>query len=389
MKVQATTLEFVQATVFLGLIVLAPARFTVVLVAYVIMAAYIPLANLALLRRLNGREQIGSALVAFSLILMVPVSALRNPVNLVHCCVGLSTLACAFILTRNVRAYLAASRLTLVAAQAGLLAYVAYKGVANFPLGELLAPHTSANGITAWLVMVQANYSTIRFLVDRRTSLATSFATLLICIVGFGRGSILAAAGFVTVNLLWQFARLTPRRIWIGTLLIAAVAAAVHAGYGAQVKDFMDKFTKIGAGLYDPSRAQMIQEYLGELDPATLLVGADYSGTTIGAGFFDNPHNSYIRAHHVFGLPYLVAVLVFPLIVGWRARLDSARIYAGCMLVLMLGRAITEAVLFPTPFDVYYFAICFALSTASRQAAMRITAGAAVDDGMAGSVNAV
>jgi hypothetical protein len=289
---------------------------------------------------------------------MLPITVVFNPTAIVHYFVAVVSLGCAFVLTRNLEAYVVASRVVLLVVQAVLIMFVLVKGLTTFPLDQVLAPHTSSNGVTSRLILLQASYSVLNFLVRRRASSLTSLLTLVICLIGYGRGSILASALIVIVNLI---AELSWKNRWRSGLLIAGVTLAA-ATYGVRGYEFVRTNTKIGVGLHDPSREAMIGEYLGRIDAWTIFSGASYRGTIVDTDFQGNPHNAYIRAHHLFGLPYVLVIFLFPVVMMWRRQRFTLLMYSASMFLVILFRCFTEPILFPTPFDVFFFAVCFALA---------------------------
>lgn len=48
------------------------------------------------------------------------------------------------------------------------------------------------------------------------------------------------------------------------------------------------------------------------MDLKGFLFGVDYFGTSILYEFNSNPHNSFLRAHHIFGFPYLFVIVISP-----------------------------------------------------------------------------
>jgi hypothetical protein len=191
--------------------------------------------------------------------------------------------------------------------------------------------------------------------------------TLGICIVGYGRGSILSTLAIIAVNFITFSLRKNPRQFFAAIGLLAVTAVWLAAAYGDQISYFVEANTKIGSGLYDQHRDAIIKDYSRLIDDDSLLIltGADYKGTVIEADYNNNPHNSYIRAHHIFGLPYLMLMLSFPLLafarLPWRLRA-----YPLALVTVMLFRAATEPILFPTMLDVFYFAVCFLTVQESR-----------------------
>jgi hypothetical protein len=328
------------ATTTLALLVAAFAtRAPALLAAYVLAAIALILMGMRTLSALGGRELVAASLLATAVIVALPVVVLRNFNVAFHAITVAVSFGAAYVLTRNLKVYVMASRVTLIAAQAYVVAYLSRSGLEDFPLENML-PDSSSNGVTSYLVVLQANACAGLYLLRRRAAIPTSLLTLGICIVGYGRGSVLAAAGILAVCALFAASGRSLRGAVLGVVLVVASGLAVYV-----------------------SHEEIIRDYLGKIDGAwPLLFGADYRGTSVETSYFGNPHNSFIRAHNIFGLPYLLCVLALPLLLDrgrWPAR---ERVFVYAMLTLVLARSFTEPLLFPTFFDLYYFALCFALA---------------------------
>jgi hypothetical protein len=300
------------------------------------------------------------------LTLTLPFAVLRSETALAHYFVTVLSLLTAFLITRSPNVYFQASRAGLYASLGAVSAYLATSGLDSFPL-ERMIPDSSSNGITSYLVILQANYCLASYLVRGKLPFMSAVLTLGICIVGYGRGSILSTLAIIAVNFITFSLRKNPRHFFAAIGLLAATAVWLAAAYGDQISYFVEANTKIGSGLYDQHRDAIIKDYSRLIDDDSLLIltGADYKGTVIEADYNNNPHNSYIRAHHIFGLPYLMLMLSFPLLafarLPWRLRA-----YPLALVTVMLFRAATEPILFPTMLDVFYFAVCFLTVQESR-----------------------
>jgi hypothetical protein len=362
------------AVAVLSLLVVAFAtRAPALLAAYALAAVALVVAGMRSLSALAGRELLVATLLATAILLVLPVAMVRNVNVAFHAITVALSFAAAYVLTRNLPAYVLASRITLLAAQAYVVAYLARSGLEDFPLENML-PDSSSNGVTSYLVVLQANACAGAYLLRRRTGVLSALVTLAICIVGYGRGSILAAAAIVAVCALFGAAGGSRLRALLGVLLVTAASAGVYLAFQDEIDTFVQVNTKIGSGLDDEPRQEIIGDYLGKIDGAgPLLLGADYRGTSVETAYYGNPHNSYIRAHNIFGLPYLLVMLAWPLLLDRRHWPGARRLFVHLMLALVLARSFTEPLLFPTFFDLYYFALCFAL--ARREGADRPVPG--------------
>lgn len=320
-----------------------------------LVAAYLPL-----LAKSSTSERLAIVLVVLVLTIMLPSSVFRAPTALAHYFVVLLSLLSAFLLTRDIRTYLYASRCLLLGMLIAVFTFLSYSGLAGFPLENIL-PGSSSNGITSYLVVLQINYCIARYIEVKRASLVTPVLTLIICLEGWGRGSILASGGIIFVNMLFRFAPGIKLRSFVTFLLFVLIMTVVYQQYDDDIGSFFNVNTKIGGGLSDPAREQAIEEYLAKIDPLTFLIGADYRNTSIDTALDKNPHNSYIRAHHIFGLPYLVLMLLFPLLFLSRETSLGQKVFILSMLLILYFRAFTEPIIFPTLFDFFFFAACFLL----------------------------
>lgn len=361
-------------TAFLLLLIVAFASTLAALQAVLLGVAFVVVMCKMDLFALSGtRERILMGLMVLTVTVMLPVSLLRAPAALVHYVVTLLSMAMAYLMTVDRERYLVASRVSLLAVQAAVFAYLSVRGFDNFPLENMIF-ESSSNGITSYMIILQANYSVFHFLLRRKGSLLTALLTLAICIVGYGRGSILASTFIVVINILSFVSFRHVGSALLRILGIVLVIGTIALLYTNDIALYLEANTKLGGGLYDSARERIIYDYLGKIDAVTLLTGAGYDGTSIVTEFRGNPHNSYVRGHHIFGLPYLLMLAAFPLALLAVRQRWSVKLYGAAMLVTVLFRASTEPVLFPTVFDFYFFAFCFGLRPLDQVAAPPATA---------------
>lgn len=283
-----------------------------------------------------------------------------------HYLVAVLAAIAAYAATRDLSSYWRASKWGLLVTQGVIIGYLAVVGTSGFPL-ENVIPNSSANGITSYVVLFQINYCIVNYVRRGRFAWATQLATLFICVVGFGRGSILASVA----TLIASFAVSSlprPGRSRFAGFALAALATFAIVRNSDQILLYADANTKIGAGLGDPSRSTMIADYLNHMTIATAVVGGSYENTAIANDYSDNPHNSFIRAHHIFGLGYLIVIAALPfyVVAGMRAT-GADRVYVLLMMLILYFRAFTEPILFPTLYDFFFFGMCFAVRGSDRR----------------------
>jgi len=142
---------------------------------------------------------------------------------------------------------------------------------------------------------------------------------------------------------------------YLGGAVLIALSGGVCLLMVRQELSELLSHSKWAWGFMDPPRAQMVSDYLAKLDAVTLLVGTNYAGTAINELYGGNPHSAYIRVHSLFGLPGVLLVLFSPLLIFMTDRAFRSQCIVGVLVLLVLVRAISEPILFPTVLDFFYF----------------------------------
>jgi hypothetical protein len=232
------------------------------------------------------------------------------------------------------------------------------------PLGALV-PWAGTNGIPTYLIVVQSVYSLLFYFREGRLPLLSCLATVVISVIGLGRGSIIISITFFLFSCVAnvvQEARGFRSRVFLKLSLGLGLTVAFGYFFWSQVAEALTSWyagSRLSLGLYDEYRAEMIQTYIRQLSGFNLIFGAGYEGTAIM--FYDrNPHNSFVRAHAFFGLYSLFLILLPVAAIIFSKRVFRQKLVAVVLLSLVLVRATTEPILFPTPLDVFY--IIFVLS---------------------------
>jgi hypothetical protein len=285
--------------------------------------------------------------------LILPITLSRDLNVLYHYLVLVLASLFSVALVRSKAVYYSASRFVLHIYQTVVIAAVIPRISDPLPLEELI-PGKSQNGITSYLIVLQANYCVISYLYARGFPFITMLITMWICIHGYGRGSILASFLMIIASVIYSIKSNKSTRNMLLIGLITVIAMVLNFDSISELSIYLENETKLGAGLRDQSREVMNQEYISLLvsDPIRIFVGSDYYGTTIESLAAGNPHNSFIRAHHLFGLPYLLLVVSLPIIACWY-KIKALISYSSILLLIMFSRALTEPIFFPTFLDVF------------------------------------
>lgn len=309
----------------------------------------------AAIDRLAWGETEYLALLIASCVIVLPINVFRTPPAALHFVMILAAISGGIFSSRNTKAYVAASFVVLTLAQILVVIFILTHRI-DFPLEEII-PDTSSNGITSYLVCLQVNYCIANFYVRRRTSPVTALITLYICVVGYGRGSIIASLAIFLICLVFLFRSWRPSYSIPATAVLSILVSFIAIRYYSAIFDYAVNSTKLGTGLFDEPRAAMNAQYWNGMTGLRLLLGYNYDGMLIERFYNGNPHNSYIRAHHIFGLLYVLLVTAMaarPLFTNLPA---VEKLFHLSMFGILLLRVSTEPVLFATPFDLIYMSL--------------------------------
>ena len=240
-----------------------------------------------------------------------------------------------------------------------LIVYYIFRESAE-PFGELVAG-LSTNGIPSFLIVIQVVLSLVTYVAKGKLPITSPIFTLVISLLGIGRGSIIIALMILFFSLLFNSILLNKSRlkglVWL--ILLLTVLILVVLSNWSLVYDYLSVRTKLTQGVYDIYRAQIFSEYISKISGLTLFTGASYEGTVIDALYAGNPHIAYIRTHAYLGIGVLMLIVFSPLVFFLRkSRLSDKIVFLTFVLLIHL-RIFSEPVLFPTIFDVFYFLIIF------------------------------
>ena len=233
------------------------------------------------------------------------------------------------------------------------------------PLGAIL-PWSSTNGLPSYLIVVQVAYSLAYFLYNNRLPVFSTVATLSVAVFGLGRGSIIIGSLVFFLSILLNLTvvkSLVDRKVALRLFLLIApfLFLYVNQNFGAICSEInlLIEGSKFSSGVLDEHRGVIIDDYLGKIDAWAFLFGADYSGTSIVLRYGGNPHNSFIRAHSFYGLFGLVLIFAPILYIACVNKIVVHKVVAIVLISMVLLRAATEPILFPTTLDFFYFLYFF------------------------------
>lgn len=318
-------------------------------------------------------------IILATMILLLPLAVYKSIYSIYFVVASMVGIVLSYAVSSQPYLASKALRWTLVSIQLSLLAYVAINiGEDPFPLDRVLGDAGSSNVVTSFLILIQSAYVAALFVTEKRAAWLTTLCTFLICFIGYGRGSIIAAAMLFLIVFSLLFFENSKNNRQLNFVTKAAFVVAVILSFfyfSGYIVNLVEANTKLGSGLVDDSRLQMISDYIYQIDGVTLMTGAEYQGTSIINEFGGNPHNSFIRAHHLYGLVYLGVLVCISLVAIVIAGGVGRALLLTSLLCVVNFRAFSEPIIFPTPLDFYYFLIVFLFMRKSRIQSNGIRAG--------------
>ncbi|OYU56001.1 MAG: hypothetical protein CFE25_01790 [Chitinophagaceae bacterium BSSC1] len=306
-------------------------------------------------------------LILFTIIvfIMTSINTFFSLVTFFHFFISMLSLATAVVLTRSVNVYYLSSKWSLIAFQFIVVLYVLFKGLDNYPAVvplENMVNESSANGITSYTILLQVNYAFVSYFVFKKLTFKTALITLFIALVSYGRGSILSALLILLLLTFSYIIKLKGKTIVIYFLMTFILISFITQLYWNEILFFIEANTKLSAGIVDKQRSQILNEYIEKMDLWGFFFGVDYQGTSVLNEFNSNPHNSFVRAHHIFGLPYLLIIIFSPFyLIFNKDRIFKDSIFFAILILILFFRVFSEPIVFPTLFDFYFFSIILIL----------------------------
>lgn len=330
-------------------------------------AIYIAVFALVLARSIyylyySGIVQSENILYFFGLFICVYFGLVFNlieyPTIIIHSLIAVITFTAAILYVKDLLIYKKISKYLLIIFQVIILIVVARIGFNNFPAEnplEELIEGSSSNAIPTITIVLQINYFIAKYFAKKGVPIITSIITLIIAIIGYGRGSIISAFFILVLALICTIKIKNVKQFFFFSLPVLALLVILIYSYYDEISTFIYLNTKLSAGLVDYHRERIFSAYFSQLDVYTLIAGADYPDF-VKYDYNSNPHNSFIRAHHFFGIFYVLFILVIPIVTLWKLSKLKDKTIVFFLLVVLFFRCFSEPVLFPTIFDFYFFA---------------------------------
>lgn len=288
-----------------------------------------------------------------------PFALYKTTGAIFHYGVGVLSIFAAYVISKHPNEACRSVGLTLFTIQGLTVAYLATTGHSVLPLDHIIE-NSSSNGITTVLIVLQAVYVGLLFHTHRTIPIISPIITLYICFEGFSRGSIISAAmiNIIVFSILFFSTKSVYRYTALIPLLIA-ISLFIYIEYFEISLAFIVEESKFRQGIVDTARKEMYEDYFGKMNYLTLFTGTDYSNTSIMHHYGNNPHSSLIRAHHLFGILYVIAIFTSTTIAIMKAHSNHVLMVSSSLIIIIIFRALSEPVLFPTPMDFFFFLLLF------------------------------
>jgi hypothetical protein len=258
--------------------------------------------------------------------------------------------------------------------RAALVPLVLYQGILIIQVarGQFSVVHgvvlpgvgASTNLVSGILLYLQLLHAAAAFADRKRAPLWLPLISMLLSLPLKGRSGILLLTALFLCCL---FQRWTVRQ-GSGKFGVAALWLSLAAGlafwFRAPILAVFET-TRLVYGFGDESRSMMRQQYLQGLSPLEVVTGGTYDPSPIILTLLENPHNSFIRAHYLFGLPFVI--LIAMLLTAAVLRATSApreRWFLLGLLALFAVRALVDEMSFPGLLDFVFFFLLFRVTTA-------------------------
>lgn len=292
--------------------------------------------------------------ITLGLMLITPVALLNteafNGRPLFYALLGFCHLWLAWVLTRRLDFAVSLSRVLLISFYSFFIIQGIRLGFSPEAINSYISGG-SRNLVGFIAIAFQVLYSIALYRGRGRYALITPLLTFVLCYLSYGRSGIAISLSIAIASIwFWVWAR-----SFFWALCIAISLTAVAFGLADLYQDTIIALAKRSSfnrfGLQSV-RFEMLIGYLESIDPGALLIGYDFHLIEAIADHNNNPHNSFIRGHAYFGLPFL-------LMIGWmvlRAAIAAPhQPFLASLFFLLLARVAIDSVAFFESFDYVLF----------------------------------
>lgn len=217
--------------------------------------------------------------------------------------------------------------------------------------------NSSRNAVSAAALFFQILYSTSHYRVSGKLPLLTPIITFVISFLAYGRSGMFFSFLFV----IWSFSS----RFWTTKTSYKIVVIFVGLSIGVLgVKNFdlieyyLFSQTNFTLGFESP-RSLMLKAYIEELDFFSFFYGVDLSSIPIIKDFNNNPHNSVLLGHAMFGFFHIIFLISCAIMFLVSKRFSKKLMVYSILALVFFARSLTDIVALPGVYDFIFFYIFF------------------------------
>jgi hypothetical protein len=226
------------------------------------------------------------------------------------------------------------------------------------PIGSII-PWVSRNGITSVLIVCQIIFSFVTYLYNNKFPIISSLAVVIISFYGLGRGSIIVSILLLLYGIFLNISTSKSKLLKFSSVIVV-FGLFFYFSSNSETITLVENIeesliqTQFGQGYSDEARTSINKEYISNLDPWKFLFGSSYKNTSIEKYFGGNPHNSFIRLHSYYGIFGIIVLFFLFISILIAKRNASVKFVLFGLLLLLLFRAFTEPILFPSSLDLFF-----------------------------------
>jgi hypothetical protein len=229
------------------------------------------------------------------------------------------------------------------------------------PLSSII-PWVSRNGITSVLIVCQITFCFISYLYNKKFPLLSLVLVVILCFYGLGRGSIIVSVLLLLFGAILNVINSKSFKvkilalIFLSGLIFYLISNSETIIMLENIEQGLNK-TQFGQGYTDEARDGMNGEYVSNLDTWDFFFGSSYKNTSIEKYFGGNPHNSFIRLHSYYGIFGIIVLLMVLVSIVIAKKEKSIKFTLLVLMLLLLFRAYTEPIFFPSALDLFFLFI--------------------------------
>lgn len=217
----------------------------------------------------------------------------------------------------------------------------------------------SRNGFTIHLLVVLALYYISLHQNGMKKNLLPALLGALIALWAGGRAGLLSLLFLVIVIVFSTKSEKKKTAVLLGIFMIISIIYLIINNQDLNTLFLSRIFQRGNLNYVEDTRMVILRQYFSALlnDPLYFFFGARLEEVPMIKYLGNNPHNSFINLHALFGLPFFICMITL-LISALFRYLKRNKLYFGLLIFLLL-RAFTDVPAFVGVFDPVIFYLVF------------------------------